>query len=271
MRARARRRQGAAARRAHRYAQHHQGIRRARPHPGVARRARPGRRSAGARGAGVSRSPRRAARRWTCGSCPPDSGWCSSSRKAERRRCCRPAPTNSASRSSAAPRWSALTQDGDGVTVDCAGGDTVRADYVVGCDGAHSTVRRLLGIDFVGKQYETHILLADVQLARRTGRDVDGRHQREGRGARHPVRRRLVPCDRVGPIARAGAAVRAGDARRDPRLVRPHRRRGLRHDRDALEFTVSQSSDGRHGTIGTAACFWPATPRMCTRRSADRA
>jgi 2-polyprenyl-6-methoxyphenol hydroxylase-like FAD-dependent oxidoreductase len=59
-----------------------------------------------------------------------------------------------------------LTQDGDGVTVECAGGDTVRAGYVVGCDGAHSTVRRLVGIDFVGKQYETHILLADVQLDR---------------------------------------------------------------------------------------------------------
>jgi 2-polyprenyl-6-methoxyphenol hydroxylase-like FAD-dependent oxidoreductase len=58
-----------------------------------------------------------------------------------------------------------LTQDGDGVTVECASGDTLRAAYVVGCDGAHSAVRRLLGIDFVGKQYETHILLADVHLA----------------------------------------------------------------------------------------------------------
>lgn len=59
-----------------------------------------------------------------------------------------------------------LTQDGDGVTVECASGDTVRAAYAVGCDGAHSTVRRLVGIDFVGKQYETHILLADVHLDR---------------------------------------------------------------------------------------------------------
>src|SRR6185312_14359785 len=37
---------------------------------------------------------------------------------------------------------------------------------VVGCDGAHSTVRRLVGIGFEGKQYETHILLADVALSR---------------------------------------------------------------------------------------------------------
>ncbi len=59
-----------------------------------------------------------------------------------------------------------LTQDTDGVTVRCADGTTVAARYVVGCDGAHSKVRDLVGIDFVGKQYETHILLADVALTR---------------------------------------------------------------------------------------------------------
>jgi 2-polyprenyl-6-methoxyphenol hydroxylase-like FAD-dependent oxidoreductase len=59
-----------------------------------------------------------------------------------------------------------LTQDDDGVTVECADGATVRAKYVVGCDGAHSTIRSLVGIEFVGKQYETHILLADVALSR---------------------------------------------------------------------------------------------------------
>ena len=36
-----------------------------------------------------------------------------------------------------------LTQDDDGVTVECADGTAVRARYVVGCDGAHSTVRRV--------------------------------------------------------------------------------------------------------------------------------
>ncbi len=59
-----------------------------------------------------------------------------------------------------------LTQDDDGATVECADGTTVRAKYVVGCDGAHSTIRNLVGIDFVGRQYETHILLADVALTR---------------------------------------------------------------------------------------------------------
>ncbi len=67
-----------------------------------------------------------------------------------------------------------VTQSTDGVTVECAGGDTVRAGYAVGCDGAHSTVRSRLGIDFVGKQYETHILLADLKLGRAPGETLTG-------------------------------------------------------------------------------------------------
>jgi 2-polyprenyl-6-methoxyphenol hydroxylase-like FAD-dependent oxidoreductase len=61
-----------------------------------------------------------------------------------------------------------LRDDGGAVTVELRGDGTpatLAANYVVGCDGAHSTVRRLAGIDFVGKQYQTHILLADVRLA----------------------------------------------------------------------------------------------------------
>jgi 2-polyprenyl-6-methoxyphenol hydroxylase-like FAD-dependent oxidoreductase len=57
-----------------------------------------------------------------------------------------------------------LTQDATGVTVELSDGTALRAKYVVGCDGAHSIVRRLAGIDFVGSQYETHILLADVRI-----------------------------------------------------------------------------------------------------------
>lgn len=57
-----------------------------------------------------------------------------------------------------------LTQDDDGVTIGLADGTTTRASYVVGCDGAHSAVRRLAGVEFTGKQYETHILLADIRL-----------------------------------------------------------------------------------------------------------
>lgn len=42
--------------------------------------------------------------------------------------------------------------------------EQVRAAYVVGCDGSHSTVRSLLGIDFVGSTYLRRILHADVRI-----------------------------------------------------------------------------------------------------------
>lgn len=60
-----------------------------------------------------------------------------------------------------------LGQDADGVaaTVAGPGGSWVeRASYVVGCDGAHSRVRDLVGVPFSGATYDTHIMLADVVL-----------------------------------------------------------------------------------------------------------
>ena len=41
--------------------------------------------------------------------------------------------------------------------------EMVRARYVVGCDGAHSTVRRLAGIPFEGAAYPQTFVLADVE------------------------------------------------------------------------------------------------------------
>jgi 2-polyprenyl-6-methoxyphenol hydroxylase-like FAD-dependent oxidoreductase len=40
-----------------------------------------------------------------------------------------------------------------------------RAEYLIGADGAHSTVRALLGVDFPGKTILSSIVLADVKLA----------------------------------------------------------------------------------------------------------
>ncbi|CAM3242990.1 FAD-dependent oxidoreductase [Stackebrandtia soli] len=56
-----------------------------------------------------------------------------------------------------------LTDTGDGVVADLDG-RTVTADYVVGCDGAHSTVRGLAGIGFPGVPVAERFLLADVHL-----------------------------------------------------------------------------------------------------------
>ncbi|MEU8661976.1 FAD-dependent monooxygenase [Actinoplanes philippinensis] len=57
-----------------------------------------------------------------------------------------------------------LRQDGERVVLQF-GDRTVTADWVVGTDGAHSTVRRSLGLPFPGRSVLTSIMLADVRLA----------------------------------------------------------------------------------------------------------
>ena len=76
-----------------------------------------------------------------------------------------------------------LHQGPDSVRLTVAGGSgerTETARYVVACDGAHSRVRELLGVGFTGKQYETHIILADVQLAEPPADVMFGRTNQEG-------------------------------------------------------------------------------------------
>jgi len=58
-----------------------------------------------------------------------------------------------------------LSQDRDGVTATFDDGDTIRARFVVACDGAHSTVREQAGIGFAGGDYAESFTLADVRLA----------------------------------------------------------------------------------------------------------
>lgn len=71
----------------------------------------------------------------------------------------------------AAPEWgvrlAGLVQDDDGVTAELDDGRTVRtvrARWVVGCDGTHSAVRAAVGIDAPGVRLSERFLLADVHL-----------------------------------------------------------------------------------------------------------
>jgi 2-polyprenyl-6-methoxyphenol hydroxylase-like FAD-dependent oxidoreductase len=57
-----------------------------------------------------------------------------------------------------------LAEDADGVTATFDDGDTIRARYVVGADGIHSTVREQAGIGFEGGAYDESFILADVHL-----------------------------------------------------------------------------------------------------------
>ncbi|GGT53579.1 FAD-dependent monooxygenase [Streptomyces atratus] len=63
------------------------------------------------------------------------------------------------------------TQDAEGVTVQLNDGE-VRARWLVGCDGAHSRVRKLAGIDFPGAPMMDGFLLADVRAPLPFPRDV---------------------------------------------------------------------------------------------------
>jgi 2-polyprenyl-6-methoxyphenol hydroxylase-like FAD-dependent oxidoreductase len=57
-----------------------------------------------------------------------------------------------------------LSQDYAGVTAMFDDGDTIRARYVVGSDGAHSRVREQAGLGFAGGDYAELFALADVRL-----------------------------------------------------------------------------------------------------------
>jgi 2-polyprenyl-6-methoxyphenol hydroxylase-like FAD-dependent oxidoreductase len=57
-----------------------------------------------------------------------------------------------------------VTQDPDGVTATFEDGDVIRAAWVVGADGMHSTVREQTDIGFHGDKYEQSFVLADVRL-----------------------------------------------------------------------------------------------------------
>ncbi|MCR6483839.1 rifampin monooxygenase [Amycolatopsis sp. OK19-0408] len=58
-----------------------------------------------------------------------------------------------------------LTQDDEGVTAQLADGTSLRARWLVGCDGGRSTVRKLLGIGFPGEPARRQWLLGEVQLS----------------------------------------------------------------------------------------------------------
>ncbi|GLZ08984.1 FAD-dependent oxidoreductase [Actinomadura sp. NBRC 104412] len=55
-------------------------------------------------------------------------------------------------------------QDDEGVTVESARGERLRARYLIGCDGARSTVRKLLGVGFPGEPSRTETLMGEMEV-----------------------------------------------------------------------------------------------------------
>jgi 2-polyprenyl-6-methoxyphenol hydroxylase-like FAD-dependent oxidoreductase len=59
---------------------------------------------------------------------------------------------------------SGFAQDDAGVNVALSDGQSLRANYLVGCDGGRSLVRKAAGIDFPGWDPTTSALLAEVEM-----------------------------------------------------------------------------------------------------------
>ncbi len=55
-------------------------------------------------------------------------------------------------------------QDDEGVTVELADGQQLRSRYLVGCDGGRSTVRKLLGVGFLGEPSRTETLMGEMKV-----------------------------------------------------------------------------------------------------------
>src|SRR3712207_5975848 len=74
-----------------------------------------------------------------------------------------------------------FTQDDAGVEIQLADERPMRAQYLVGCDGGRSVVRKAAGIDFPGWEPSTSSLIAEVEMAeepelgiRRDARGIHG-------------------------------------------------------------------------------------------------
>ena len=58
-----------------------------------------------------------------------------------------------------------FAQDDTGVDVELSDGESLRAEYLVGCDGGRSVVRKAAGIEFPGWDPTTSALIAEVEMA----------------------------------------------------------------------------------------------------------
>ncbi|MGH3951214.1 MAG: FAD-dependent monooxygenase [Pseudonocardiaceae bacterium] len=97
-----------------------------------------------------------------------------------------------------------FAQDDTGVDVELSDGQSLRADYLVGCDGGRSLIRKAAGIEFPGWDPTTSSLIAEVEMAeepewgmRRDTRGTQSLSRLEDGG---PVRV-LVTEQHVGPAS----------------------------------------------------------------------
>jgi len=85
-----------------------------------------------------------------------------------------------------------FTQDETGVDVELSDGRSLRAEYLVGCDGGRSVVRKAAGIEFSGWDPSTSWLIAEVEMDQEP---AFGLRPGGGIGQREDGRIRIVLAD----------------------------------------------------------------------------
>jgi 3-(3-hydroxy-phenyl)propionate hydroxylase len=85
-----------------------------------------------------------------------------------------------------------FAQDDTGIDVEVSGGPSLRAEYLVGCDGGRSLIRKAAGIDFAGLDPTTSWMIAEVEMDEQPEfgfrRDSVGQHAIGRRQDGEPIR-----------------------------------------------------------------------------------
>ena len=95
-----------------------------------------------------------------------------------------------------------LAQDDTGVDVELSEGEPLRAQYLVGCDGGRSLIRKAAGIEFPGWDPTTSALIAEVEMAEEP--ELGIRHDARGTHAlgrvEYEIRDGEVVFEDEGPV-----------------------------------------------------------------------
>ena len=171
-----------------------------------------------------------------------------------------------------------FAQDDTGVDVELSDGQSLRAQYLVGCDGGRSLVRKAAGIEFPGWDPTTSSLIAEVEMTEEPElgirRDALGIHalgkveyeirdgevvyKDRGHGTGHGDRSRTSEHERAHPArSQRGPHRRLRDRLRDPQ--------------SHLDLQVHRHDSAGRGLPRRDGSCWPATRRTCIPRSVDRA
>jgi 2-polyprenyl-6-methoxyphenol hydroxylase-like FAD-dependent oxidoreductase len=170
-----------------------------------------------------------------------------------------------------------FAQDDAGVDVALSDGRSLRAEYLVGCDGGRSLIRKAAGIDFPGWDPTTSSLIAEVEMAEVPEWGI--RHDALGVHAlgrlEYEVRDGEIVYADEGTVAVMVTEQVAG-TQSDPNM----------RDLSEALITVYGTDYGIHSptwisrftdttrqaaATATDGSCWPATPHTCMPRTVDRA